>query len=171
ALPKRDAEGRNIPNTIRDGWKPDIRKENNDALAKDIKKYGYKSMEELVRWRLYNRTGGGLMAELGSHQLDACSIFLGKVHPLAVTGVGVKSFYGPGRNDRDINDHVFVTYEFPGPNHPRGPARPDGTRGNDSNDVVVVTYSSISTNQFENYGECLMGTRGTMIVEQEQRVL
>ena len=30
------------------------------------------------------------MAELGSHQLDACSIFLGKVHPLAVSGVGGK---------------------------------------------------------------------------------
>ena len=46
-----------------------------------------------MRWRLYDRTGGGLMAELGSHQLDACSIFLGKVHPLAVQGVGGKFYY------------------------------------------------------------------------------
>ena len=61
-----------------------------NALEGDVHKYGYKSMEELVRWRLFNRTGGGLMAELGSHQLDACSIFLGKVHPLAVSGVGGK---------------------------------------------------------------------------------
>lgn len=29
------------------------------------------ALEELVRWRLWNRTGGGLMAELGSHQIDA----------------------------------------------------------------------------------------------------
>ena len=49
----------------------------------DYKKYGYKSLDELINWRLYNRTGAGLMAELGSHQLDACSIFLGKKHPLA----------------------------------------------------------------------------------------
>ena len=34
-----------------------------------------------------------------------------------------------------------------------------------------MTYSSISTNGFEPYGECLMGTRGTMIVEAEQRVM
>ena len=72
-------------------------------------------MEELVRWRLYKRTGGGLMAELGSHQLDACSIFLGKVHPLAVTGVGGKIFYPT--DDREVDDHVFVTYEFPGKNY------------------------------------------------------
>jgi hypothetical protein len=36
---------------------------------------------------------------------------------------------------------------------------------------VVVTYSSISTNQFEAYGECIMGTHGTMVVENEQQVL
>ena len=65
------------------------------------------------------------MAELGSHQLDACSIFLGHVHPLAVTGVGGKYFYRTRTsNDRDSEDHVFVTYEFPGKNHPQGPARP-----------------------------------------------
>ena len=32
--------------------------------------------EELLRWRLWRRTGGGLMVELGSHQLDAATIFL-----------------------------------------------------------------------------------------------
>ena len=36
---------------------------------------------------------------------------------------------------------------------------------------MVVTYSSISTNGFENYGECVMGDRGTMIVEKEPTVM
>src|SRR5262249_23364751 len=81
----------------RDGWRPDIREEDRKALESRISQHGYKSMEELVRWRLYNRTGGGLMAELGSHQLDACSIFLGKVKPLAVSGVGGKMFYNDDR--------------------------------------------------------------------------
>ena len=155
---------------LRDGWTPPILKIDYDALhdkVGDIKshQYGYKDLYELLRWRLYERTGGGLMAELGSHQLDASSIFLGKVHPLAVQGIGTKSFFGPGKNDREINDHVFVTFEFPGKNHPQGPHG-----GADKNDVVVVTYSSISTNGFENYGECLMGTRGTLIVEKEESV-
>jgi predicted dehydrogenase len=153
---------------LRDGWMKLIPKEDMDKLKDTVRQYGYKDVEELVRWRLYNRTGGGLMAELGSHQLDACSIFLGHVHPLAVTGVGTHSLYGfkPGDgkpNPREIDDHVFCTYEFPGKNHPKGP-----NKGSDPNDVVVVTYSSISTNQFEPYGECVMGSRGTMIVEMEQ---
>src|SRR5262249_41897884 len=80
------------------GWRPNIPEEDRKELAKRIRDLGYKDMEELVRWRLFDRTGGGLMAELGSHQLDACSIFLSalagkkdeegndvKVRPLAVT--------------------------------------------------------------------------------------
>jgi predicted dehydrogenase len=155
---------RSVPQPYyRDGWFPPITDTDYNALAdkKDmLKKYGFDDIEHLIRWRLYQETGGGLMAELGSHQLDACSIFLGHVHPLAVSGVGVRSFFGPNRNDRDIDDHVFATYEFPGKNYAQ-----------DKNDVVVVTYSSISTNGFENYGECVMGSRGTLIVEKEESVM
>jgi predicted dehydrogenase len=155
---------------LHDGWMKLIPKEDAEKLHDTVRQYGYKDMVELIRWRLFNRTGGGLMAELGSHQLDACSIFLGKVHPLAVTGVGTHSLYGfPGEKDksnpREIDDHVFCMYEFPGKNHPKGP-----NKGSDPHDVVVVSYSSISSNEFENYGECVMGTRGTLVVEKEQDV-
>ncbi len=153
------------PPQIRDGWYPPVL-EGDYALLKDsVKQYGYDNVEQLIRWRLHAETGGGLMAELGSHQLDACSIFLGKVRPLAVHGTGCRAFFdGPGgkKNPRNIDDHVYVTYEFPGKNY-NPKTNPD--------DIVVVTYSSISTNGFEQYGECLMGTRGTMIVEAEQRVM
>jgi len=163
ATPKLDGGGnpQKDPRTgatlYRDSWWPDIASVDRDALQNRIHELGYKTMEELVRWRLYNRTGGGLMAELGSHQLDACSIFLGKVHPLAVSGVGGKIFY---HDDREVDDHVFVTFEFPGKNYAQ-----------DKKDIVVVTYSSISTNAFESYGECVMGTRGTMSVQAEQSVM
>jgi predicted dehydrogenase len=158
----------------RDGWFQPILKADYAALKDKevLKKYGYNSIEELVRWRLYNRTGGGLMAELGSHQLDACSIFLGKVKPLSVMGVGTRSFFGDvknptdRRNPRGIDDHVYVTFEFPGKNHPKGPHG-----GADKDDVVVVTYSSISTNGFEPYGECVMGSRGTMVVSSESELM
>jgi predicted dehydrogenase len=158
--------------TLRDGWFQPILQEDFEALNGKVDKYDYKSIEELVRWRLYNRTGGGLMAELGSHQLDACSIFLGKVKPISVMGVGTRSFFGNAadehdrRNPRTIDDHVFVTFEFPGKNHPRGPHG-----GSDKDDVVVVTYSSISTNGFEPYGECVMGTRGTLVTATESELM
>lgn len=186
--PKDGELVKNVPQPrYRDGWFQPIYQEDFDFLsgatfgdvaskkgrAKSLQEYGYTSIEQLIRWRLYEQTGGGLMAELGSHQLDACSIFLGKVKPLAVSGVGTRSFFGnaddPGdkRNPRNIDDHVFATFEFPGKKHPKGP----NGGGNDKDDVVVVTYSSISTNGFEQYGECLMGTRGTLIIEGEQKAL
>jgi predicted dehydrogenase len=154
-----------------DSWWPIIPPEDRAAYAaftdERRRELGYRDIEELIRWRLYNRTGGGLMAELGSHQLDACSIFLGKKHPLSVTAVGGKHFYGLPPNppdDRQVEDHVYCIYEFPGKNYNR----------NDpvlKNDIVTVTYSSINTNDFENYGECIMGTKGTLIVEKEQTAM
>ena len=71
----------------------------------------HKPLEELIRWRLWERTGGGLMAELGSHQLDAASIFVSalradgkKVLPISVQGMGGRHLYPL---DRDIDDHVY----------------------------------------------------------------
>jgi predicted dehydrogenase len=112
----------------------------------DYRKYGYQSMEELVRWRLSKRTGEGLMAELGSHQLDACGILLG-MHPKAVSGVAVNSFFTDGR---EVEDHVYLTYEYPRD--------------------IVVTYSSITTNEADSYGEQVMGTRGTLAILAEREV-
>ncbi len=128
-----------------DGWFRQIPIEDETV---DFKKFGYNSVAELIRWRLHNTTGAGLMAELGSHQLDACSIFLGKKHPVAVQGTGLTSFFKDGRQ---VEDHIFLTFEF----------------GEDAKNAVV-TYSSIGTNAFDGYGEQVMGTRGTLIVQEER---
>ena len=142
-LAKMDADardGRSIDPDVYD----DIQRRRDQWMAWDadqelrdqVEKYGYKTIEmdgkknltafeELCRWRLWDRTGGGLMAELGSHQLDAASIFISalrddgkKVHPLAVHGAG-------GRNtfpyDRDAEDHVYCMFEFPGPGYDAPP--------------------------------------------------
>jgi predicted dehydrogenase len=137
--------------------------------------YGYQSksleggytcspIEELIRWRLWNRTGGGLMAELGSHQLDAASIFVSatrqdgqKVKPLRVNAVGGRHIFPA---DRDCDDHVYCMYEFPAPDYDKDP-----------NKKIVVTYSSINGNGFGGYGEVVMGTDGTLILEREQEVM
>jgi predicted dehydrogenase len=178
--PRYDANGEIMKDNktgriiLRDGWHPPIPEEDRQALEGKLQQLDYKSMEELVRWRLFNRTGGGLMAELGSHQLDACSIFLNKVHPLAVSGVGTKSFYRDEYKDheREVDDHVFVTFEFPGPNYYQLDAQGNRTmHEKDKDDVVVVTYSSVNTNSFEPYGECVMGSRSTLLVEQEQAIM
>jgi predicted dehydrogenase len=152
----------------RDSWRKPIAGIDREALESRIKEYGFDSMERLINWRLYNETGGGLMAELGSHQMDACSIFLGKKHPIAVQGYGGKNFYGvqgvgskdKQEDDREIDDHIYVTFEFPGPHYEQ-----------DQKDICIVTYSSISTNRLEPYGETVFGSRGTLMVRTEKDAL
>ncbi|MCI0705087.1 MAG: Gfo/Idh/MocA family oxidoreductase [Planctomycetia bacterium] len=180
------AEEYGIPYYVDSWWKAvpteDAKELTPDVLRSlgfdDPEKFGFKDVAELVRWRCFNKTGGGLMAELGSHQLDASSIILGHVHPLAVQGVGGKFFYGPDRNDRESDDSVFVTFEFPGRNYYKrdnsghlvlqnGKPVPD-EKGKD--DIVVVTFTSFNTNEFENYGEWVMGSKGTMFLERESDV-
>ncbi len=147
------------------------------------------ALEELVRWRLWARTGGGLMAELGSHQLDAASIFCSalrkdgsKAHPLTVHAVGGRHIFP---YDREAEDHVYCTYEFPGPEYDADfdvgyysptedyPKKDKGVPAfeNDPLKKVVVTYSSINGNGFGGYGEVVMGTKGTLILEKEQEVM
>lgn len=152
-----------------------------DDITNELaEKYGYKSgtleggynrsaLEELIRWRLWNRTGGGLMAELGSHQLDAASIFLTaqrkdgrKAKPLAVVAVGGRSIFP---HDRDCEDHVYCNFEFPGPDY-YGDEKSHTVKN--PNDKVIVTYSSINGNGFGGWGEVVFGTKGTLILDQEQ---
>ncbi len=159
----------------------------------------FTAMEELHRWRLFDRTGAGLMAELGSHQLDAVSIFLSslrddgkKVHPLSVHAVGGNHIM---TEDRSVGDHVYCMYEFPGPeysktfdvgyydpieNYPasvKNKAKqwertgPVAGYETDPNKKVVVTYSSINGNGFGGWGEVVMGTKGTLVLDKETDVL
>ena len=88
--------------------------------------YRRPAIEELIRWRLWDRTGAGLMAELGSHQLDAAGIFIAaahggkKQHPLSVAASSARPLFPP---DRDVEDHVYCIIEFPAPGYdPKDPA-------------------------------------------------
>jgi predicted dehydrogenase len=172
------------------------------VLDKNVEadKYGYEkfqlgdgrersALEELCRWRLFQRTGGGLMAELGSHQLDASSIFCSalrrdgkKAHPLSVHAVGGRHTFPM---DRQAEDHVYCTFEFPGPgydpdykpgyydpemNYP-DPKKGIPSYDQDPQKKIVVTYSTIMGNGWGGYGEIVMGSKGTLLLEREQEVL
>jgi len=126
--------------------------------------YSRPAAEELIRWRLWDRTAAGLMAELGSHQLDAASIFIAaahegrKQHPLSVVAAANRPIFP---RDRDCEDHVYCLLEFPAPGY--DPKDPIAARKK-----IGVMYSSINGNGFGGYGEIVFGTKGTLILEREQ---
>ena len=113
----------------------------------DPSKWGYPTWEHLVNWRMYKRYSGGLMAELGSHQVAVCNWFFDSA-PEAVHASGGIYQYKDGR---EVCDHVFVTYDYP--------------QGR------TVTFSSIQSNKFEDYYEQIMGTKGTLFLLGERDAL
>ena len=104
------------------------------------------------------------MAELGSHQLDAASIFIAAMHdgkkqiPLSVAAAADRPLFPP---DRDVEDHVYCLIEFPAPGY-------DAKDPFASRKKIGVQYASINGNGFGGYGEIVFGTKGTLILEQEQ---
>jgi len=142
------------------------------------KDHGYDrpAIEELIRWRLFDRTGGGLMAELGSHQLDAASIFISAMHagvkqqPLSVVAAANRPLFA---TDRDVDDHVYCVFEFPGPGYydDKAPAPGEPRKVADEKKKIGVQYASINGNGFGGYGETVLGTKGTLMLEKETEVM
>ena len=136
--------------------------------------YSRPAAEELLRWRLYDRTSAGLMAELGSHQLDAASIFIAatrggkKQYPLAVSATVTRTIFPDDLRespiDRDVEDHIHCVYDY-------------AVEGYDKDDELgkqrklTVAYSSINGNGFGGYGEAVFGTKGTLLIETEKEAM
>ncbi len=108
---------------------------------------GRPDLEKHINWRLYKDRSQGLMAELGSHQVDVFNWFL-DARPLAVCGMGGSDYWKDGR---EIADDVEVLYEYP-----------DGVR---------AVYTSITTNAYDDYYEQIMGDAGTLILTHENKGL
>jgi predicted dehydrogenase len=130
--------------------------------------------EELIRWRLYDRTSAGLMAELGSHQLDAASIFIAatrggkKQYPLSVSATTTRTIFPDDLEktpiDRDVDDHIHCVYDY---------AAGDYNKDDDLGKLrkLTVAYSSINGNGFGGYGETVFGTKGTLLIETEKEAM
>jgi len=106
----------------------------------DFNKWGYQDLEHLINWRLYQKHSGGLMAELGGHQIDVVNWLLGMT-PIRVAGIGGLDWYKDGR---DVFDNVQCVFDYPG--------------------GIKMVYTSICTNAHDGYGEQIMGNGGTLVM-------
>jgi predicted dehydrogenase len=109
----------------------------------DASKWGYPTWDHLNNWRLYWRYSQGLFAELGSHQVNAANWFLNSTPTRVQAMGGVYRF----KDGREVPDHVFATFEYPG--------------------GITGTFSSVESNAFDERYEAFFGTKGTLIVRNE----
>ncbi|MDO4573684.1 MAG: Gfo/Idh/MocA family oxidoreductase [Planctomycetia bacterium] len=146
---------------VKFGYQQNVLKDSDGA------QYVCPPIEELIRWRLWGRTGGGLMVELGSHQLDAASIFISALHggkhqhPISVAASGYRNLFP---FDRDTNDHIVCAFEFPMPGY-------DAKDSQLAKNKIAVQYATINGNGFGGYGEIVFGTKGTLILKKEEEAM
>lgn len=119
----------------------------------------WKALEQRLNWRLYRAMSGGLMAELGSHQLDVVNWFLG-TPPRRVLACGGIDHW---RDGREVFDNIFCIYEY----EVAPPARAENRKPT----TVRVTYSSLCNNAYEGAAELILGTKGSLYLTSAKGLL
>ncbi|MGE0103792.1 MAG: Gfo/Idh/MocA family protein [Blastocatellales bacterium] len=115
----------------------------------------WEKLERKLNWRLYKAYSAGLMAELGSHQLDVVNWFLGS-HPKRVIASGGIEYF---RDGREVYDNISCLYEY----------ELKSSRGTAY--TVRVNYTSICNNAYEGAAELIMGTRGSLYLTSSKGLL
>ena len=95
-------------------------------------------LERRINWRLYKEYSAGLMTELGSHQLEVCTLVTHKM-PTEVAGFGDIVYWKDGR---EVYDSCNVVYRFA-----------DGRK---------VNYESLISNKFNGMEEQILCKNGTV---------
>jgi len=112
--------------------------------AATLEKYGFKSMQQFRNWRWYKGLGGGPIVDLGSHQIDIYSWFLG-ANPKSVIASGGTDYW----KGHDWYDNVMVIYEY------------ETKEG-----IARAFYQTITTNSAKGYYELFMGDEGTLEISE-----
>jgi predicted dehydrogenase len=113
-----------------------------------LKQYGFKNMHQFRNWRWYKGLGGGPIVDLGSHQIDIYSWFLG-ANPSNVMASGGLLYHDP--RTHEWYDTVMVVYDY---NTPQGPAK--------------AYYQTQTTNGSLGYFENFMGDQGTLLISESE---
>jgi predicted dehydrogenase len=109
-----------------------------------LEKYGFESMQQFRNWRWYKGLGGGPIVDLGSHQIDIYSWFVG-ANPKSVMASGGIDYW----KGHDWYDNVMVIYEYE-----------VGDR------TVRAFYQTITSNSSNGYFETFMGDEGTLVISE-----
>jgi predicted dehydrogenase len=145
-------------------WWPDV-----SANEREMDFAGYGSPDELVRWRLHEKYSGGLLAELGSQLIDAAIMLVTgspnhdpkRPYPLSVAGSASQVL--PNAQG-DIDDHVHCIFEYAIQGYVDATEIPPKARKK-----IALQFDMIIGSDFDGYGETMLGRKGSLVLESEQR--
>lgn len=123
-------------------WTQRPNKKDNIDLKK-LDRYGFKTMDQVYNWRNYKELGGGVVSDLGSHQIDIFNWFFG-AFPHTVYAAGNNSYFGLEQADTMA---TILEYDTP-----KGPA--------------IGIYENISNSRAVGVYERFIGDDGAFIISE-----
>lgn len=122
--------------------------------ADKLTKYGYKDMHQFRNWRWFKGLGGGMLSDLGAHQIDILNWWLG-VLPKSVIASGGLDYY----TNHDWYDNAMVIYEYP-------------LRNTEGHDYVARAFYQVQTTTSAGggYFEMFMGDDGTIRMSEDPSI-
>ncbi len=141
------------------------------VLNEEEKPYITEGLEKHLNWRLYHeRSRGGLITELATHQLDVTAWALGQM-PARVAAFGGIDYW---RDGRTVDDNIVMLYEYDikrtSGSFAQIPTRNDFQKRSEINKdyTVRLTYSSICGNARRDYSEHIQGDRGSVLLTEQK---
>jgi predicted dehydrogenase len=117
----------------------------------------WRALERRLNWRLYRESSGGLMAELGSHQLDVANWFLAARPRRVLASGGIDAY----RDGREVFDNITCVFDYA--------VRPPGKEA--APYTVRVSYSSLCNNAYEGASELILGDKGSLYLTSTKGLL
>ena len=113
-----------------------------------LHRYGYANMHEFRNWRWFKRYSGGVISDLGAHQIDILNWMLG-TNPSSVLAGGGADYY----TNHEWYDNVTAIYEFP----------------TKSGTVRAVYQVETTTSAGGGYHEYFMGDEGALKISENPK--
>lgn len=108
-----------------------------------LKKYGFDTVDQVYNWRNYKKLGGGVVSDLGSHQIDIFNWFVDSF-PKTVYAAGNNSYFGLEQADTMA---TILEYDTP-----KGPA--------------IGIYENISNSRAIGVYERFIGDDGAFVISE-----
>jgi predicted dehydrogenase len=113
-----------------------------------LHKYGYANMHEFRNWRWFKKYAGGVVSDLGAHQIDVYNWML-ESNPSALIASGGVDYY----KTHEWYDNAYAIYEYP-----------------TKEGIVRATYNVLTTTSAGGgYHEYFMGDEGSLKISESPK--